>query len=165
MGILMLLLILYYRKGYVPIIIFIPSIFGGLFALMCMYLLRDTISAISISIGAVLLGITIDYALHILTYYRNNPGVNQLFKGVVKPLIMSSTTTSVAFLCLLFVNSKALQDLRIFASITVVMSPVFIIIFIPHFYRPKTAEGMTRKSILDKLAAYSFEKKIGRAHV
>src|SRR5690554_2448245 len=73
MGILMLLLILYYRKVYAPIIIFIPSIFGGLFALMCMYFLRDKISAISISIGAVLLGITIDYALHILTYYRNNP--------------------------------------------------------------------------------------------
>ena len=158
MGILMLLLILYYRKFYVPIIIFIPSIFGGLFALMCMYFLRDTISAISISIGAVLLGITIDYALHILTYYRNNPSVNQLFKGVVKPLIMSSTTTSVAFLCLLFVNSEALQDLGIFASITVVMSAVFTIIFIPHLYKPKTSEGMTRKSILDKLAGYSFEK-------
>src|SRR5690554_1180127 len=158
MGILMLLLILYYRKVYVPVIIFIPSIFGGLFALMCMYFLRDKISAISISIGAVLLGITIDYALHILTYYRNNPSVNQLFKGVVKPLIMSSTTTSVAFLCLLFVNSEALQDLGIFASITVVMSAVFTIIFIPHLYRPKTAEGMTRRSILDKLAGYSFEK-------
>ena len=158
MGVLMLLLILYYRKVYVPIIIFIPSVFGGLFALMCMYFLKDSISAISISIGAVLLGITIDYALHILTYYRNNSGVDQLFKGIVKPLIMSSTTTAVAFLCLLFVNSEALQDLGLFASITVVMSAVFSIVIIPHLYRPKNVDGITRKSILDKLATYSFEK-------
>src|SRR5690554_6379539 len=155
MGILMLLLILYYRKVYVPVIIFIPSIFGGLFALMCMYFLRDKISAISISIGAVVLGITIDYALHILTDYRNNPSVNQLFKGVVKLLIMSSTTTSVAFLCLLFVNSEALQDLGISTSIPVVMSAVFTSIVIPHLFRPETAEMMTRKSILDKMAGYS----------
>lgn len=158
MGILMLLLMLYYRKIYVPLIIFIPSVFGGLFALMCMYFLRDSISAISISIGAVLLGITIDYSLHILTHYRNNSSVELLFKDIVKPLIMSSTTTAVAFLCLLFVKSEALQDLGIFASIAVVMSAVFSIIIIPHLYRPKSVEGITRKSILDRLASYSFEK-------
>lgn len=158
MGVLMLLLIMYYQKIYVPVIIFIPSVFGGFFALMCMYFLRDSISAISISIGAVLLGITIDYSLHILTHYRNNSSVELLFKDIVKPLIMSSTTTAVAFLCLLFVKSEALQDLGIFASIAVVMSAVFSIIIIPHLYRPKSVEGITRKSILDRLASYSFEK-------
>lgn len=158
MGILMLLLMLYYKKIYVPIIIFIPSVFGGLFALMCMYFLRDSISAISLSIGAVLIGITIDYALHILTHYKNNSNVELLFKDIVKPLVMSSTTTAVAFLCLLFVNSEALQDLGIFASIAVVMSAIFSIIIIPHLYRPKSVEGINRKSILDRLASYSFEK-------
>ncbi|HLV46606.1 MAG TPA: MMPL family transporter, partial [Flavobacterium sp.] len=158
MGVLMILLIIYYRKIYVPIIIFIPSVFGGLFALMCMYFLRDSISAISISIGAVLIGITIDYSLHILTHYKNNSSIELLFKDIVKPLIMSSTTNAVAFLCLLFVKSEALQDLGIFASIAIVMSAVFSIIIIPHLYVPKEVENMTRKSVLDRLASYSFEK-------
>ncbi|MDA3615214.1 1-acyl-sn-glycerol-3-phosphate acyltransferase [Polluticaenibacter yanchengensis] len=158
MGVLMLLLVLYFRKIYVPVIIFIPSVFGGLFALMCMYFLRDSISAISLSIGAVLLGVTIDYALHILTHYKNGESIEQLFKDIVKPLIMSSSTTAVAFLCLLFVNSGALQDLGIFASISVIMSAVFSIIIIPHLYEPEQSTVVKRKTILDKMAAYPFEK-------
>lgn len=158
MTILMLLLMLYYRKIYVPVIIFIPSVFGGLFALMCMYFLKDSISAISLSIGAVLLGVTIDYSLHILTHYKNNSSIELLYKDIVRPLVMSSTTTAVAFLCLLFVNSEALQDLGIFASVSVVMSAVFSIIILPHLYRPESVEGIRRKSILDKLAVYDFEK-------
>lgn len=158
LSILMLLLMLYYKKIYVPLIIFIPSLFGGLCALMCMYFLKDSISAISLSIGAVLLGVTIDYSLHILTHYKNISSIELLYKDIVKPLIMSSTTTAVAFLCLLFVHSEALQDLGIFASISVVMSAIFSIVIIPHLYRPKSIEGMRRKSILDRLAVYEFEK-------
>lgn len=158
MGVLMILLIVYYRKIYVPIIIFIPSVFGGLFALMCMYFLRDSISAISISIGAVLIGITIDYSLHILTHYKNNSSIELLFKDIVKPLIMSSTTNAVAFLCLLFVKSEALQDLGIFASIAIVMSAVFSIIIIPHLFVPKDIENNSRNTLLDRLASYAFEK-------
>ena len=158
MGILMLLLVLYFRKIYVPLIIFIPSVFGGLFALMCIYFLRDSISAISLSIGAVLLGVTIDYALHILTHYKKGESIEQLFKDIVRPLIMSSTTTAVAFLCLLFVNSGALQDLGIFASVSVIMSAIFSILIIPHLYKPKQTKTIKRRSILDRLAAYPFEK-------
>lgn len=55
---LMIILIVFYRKIYIPIIIFIPSVFGFFFALALLYFIQGTISAISLSIGAVLLGIT-----------------------------------------------------------------------------------------------------------
>ncbi|MBB4117994.1 hypothetical protein GGR32_000266 [Mesonia hippocampi] len=157
-SVLILLLMLYYRKVYVPVIIFIPSVFGGLFALMCLYFFKDSISAISISIGAVLLGITVDYSLHILTHYKNNADISLLYKDITRPLIMSSITTAVAFLCLFFVKSEALQDLGLFASIAVVMSALFSIVIIPHLYKVSNTTGQPRKTMLDKIASFSFEK-------
>ncbi|WP_432670207.1 MMPL family transporter [Flavobacterium sp. SM2513] len=156
LGLLMLILILFYRKIFVPIIIFIPTIFGVAVAIACLYFIKTTISAISLSVGAVLLGVTIDYSLHILTHYKNSNDLNSLYKDITKPLIMSSSTTALAFLCLLFVNSEALKDLGIFAAITVVVSALFSLLIIPHLYSPKVDDE--RKTILDKIAGFSFER-------
>lgn len=152
---LMLLLIFYYRHWLVPVIVMIPSVFGGLFGLMCLYFLRTEISAISLSIAAILIGITVDYALHFLTHSKNNESISELFKDVTKPLLMSSSTTAVAFLCLLFVHSDALIDLGIFASISVVATSVFTLILLPHIYKGKTLE---HNHLIDKVAKYPFEK-------
>ncbi|MGH2664202.1 1-acyl-sn-glycerol-3-phosphate acyltransferase [Flavobacterium sp.] len=157
LGTLMLILILFYKKILIPVIIFIPTIFGVLFAIACLYFIKTTISAISLSVGAVLLGVTIDYSLHILTHYKNNSDLKTLYKDITMPLIMSSTTTALAFLCLLFVNSEALQDLGIFAAISVVVSALFSLLIIPHLYKPKEGQ-QEHKTILDKAAGFSFEK-------
>lgn len=156
---LMVILMLYYRKFFIPLIILIPTIFGVLFAVALLYFLRGTISAISLSIGSILLGVTIDYALHILTHYKHNSDVKVLYRDITKPLIMSSTTTAVAFLCLLFVNSGALQDLGIFAAVSVMISALFSLLIIPHLYKPKEGEGIEEvhhNTVLDKLAGFSF---------
>lgn len=154
---LMLILILFYKKVYIPIIIFIPSLFSGLFALMILYFLKDSISAISLSIGAVLLGITIDYALHIMTHYKHCSDTKSLYKEITKPILMSSGTTAIAFLCLLFVNSESLKDLGIFASITVMASGIISLLMIPHLYHPK--RGLEEnQTIVDKVAYFKFDR-------
>lgn len=153
---LMLILMVYYRKFLIPLIILIPTIFGVLFAVALLYFLRGTISAISLSIGSILLGVTIDYALHILTHYKHNSDIKVLYRDITKPLIMSSTTTALAFLCLLFVNSGALQDLGIFAAVSVVVTALFSLLIIPHLYKPKGGDAMEHITVLDKLAGFSF---------
>jgi len=153
---LMIILIVFYRKIYIPIIIFIPSVFGFFFALALLYFIQGTISAISLSIGAVLLGITIDYSLHIMTHYKHNSDSKTLFKEITKPLIMSCTTTAIAFLCLLFVKSDVLKDLGIFAGITVIVSGIFSLLIIPHLYHPKQDAIENNSSIIEKLAFFSF---------
>ena len=156
-SLLMLLLMVYYRRFLIPLIILIPTIFGVLLAIALLYFLRGTISAISLSIGAILLGVTIDYALHILTHHKHNSDINVLYRDITKPLIMSSTTTAVAFLCLLFVNSGALQDLGIFAAVSVVVSSLFSLLIIPHLYKPKQGDNIEHNTALDKLAGFSFD--------
>ncbi|MCR5861385.1 1-acyl-sn-glycerol-3-phosphate acyltransferase [Flavobacterium sp. J372] len=159
LGLLMLIFIIYYRRLYIPLIILIPTIFGALFAVALLYFLRGTISAISLSIGSILLGVTIDYALHILTHYKHNSDIRVLYKDITMPLIMSSSTTAVAFLCLLFVNSDALKDLGIFAAVSVMVTSVFSLLIIPHLYKPSaSAAEADHNTALDKLAGFSFHK-------
>nr|WP_315223884.1 1-acyl-sn-glycerol-3-phosphate acyltransferase [uncultured Flavobacterium sp.] len=153
---LMLILIFFYRKIYIPLIIFLPTVFGALFAIAFLYFVKEKISAISLGIGSILLGITIDYSIHILTHYKHNSDVKTLYKDITMPLIMSSSTTAVAFLCLLFVKSEALNDLGIFAAVIVMASAFFSLLIVPHLYHPKDNTAEHKKNIIDKLAHFSF---------
>lgn len=158
LSVLIFILIFFYRKVFIPILLFIPTIFGALTAMVSLSIIRDEISAISLGIGSVLLGITLDYSLHILTHFRNNNNVKQLYQDVTKPILMSSITTAVAFLCLLLLKSQALQDLGIFAAISVVSTSVFALLIIPLFYKPKIHKNKTSKNLIEVIANYSFDK-------
>ena len=157
MSLLILVFIFFYRKIYVPIILFVPTIFGGLLAVALLYLIREEISAISLGIGSVLLGVTLDYSLHILTHIRNNETLESLYKDVTEPILMSSLTTALAFLCLLFLDSQALQDLGIFAAVSVLGASVFALFFIPLVYKNPLSQKQ-QVNILDKVADYPFHK-------
>lgn len=153
---LMLILILFYRKIFIPLIIFLPTVFGALFAVAFLYFVKEQISAISLGIGSILLGITIDYSLHILTHYKHNSDIKTLYKDITMPVIMSSSTTAVAFLCLLFVKSDALNDLGIFAAVIVMATGIFSLLIVPHLYKPKENNFEHKKNAIDKLAHFSF---------
>ncbi|WP_417887469.1 MMPL family transporter [Zunongwangia sp.] len=154
-SILLILLIFFYRKIYVPLILFIPGVLAAFTSVAILYFIKGSISAISIGIGSILLGITLDYGLHILTHYRNNRDIKQLYKEVATPVLMSSFTTSIAFLCLLFVQSDALNDLGLFAAISVVVAALLALLIIPLLYN-NTDEGDSNSTFLDTVAAVNF---------
>ncbi|OEK09635.1 glycerol acyltransferase [Flavivirga aquatica] len=158
MSILLIILIVFYKKLSIPIVLFVPTLFGGLLAVALLYLIRVKISAISLGIGSVLLGVTLDYSLHILTHIRSNNNVKALYKEVTKPLLMSSITTALAFLCLLFLNSQALQDLGVFASISVLGASIFALFFIPLVYKD-SAKKTNKHTLIDNFAGFQFHKK------
>ena len=152
---LYLLLVFFYRSVYIPFIAFIPSAFGVLSALATLYVLKGSISAISISLGAVLLGVTIDYSLHILTHYKVAKNTAELYRAVTVPILLSSITTAISFLCLLFVHSEVMQDLGVFAFVGIMVSAILSLVLVPHFYRGnRTIE--VRKTFLDRIGAYPF---------
>lgn len=155
--ILLIILILFYKKITIPIILFTPTLFGGLLAIAFLFLFRGKISAISLGIGSVLLGVTLDYSLHILTHIRSNHTIKSLYEDVSKPILMSSLTTACAFLCLLFLSSQALQDLGIFAAISVLGASFFALIFIPQVYKD-SGNKKEKKTIIDTIANYKIHQ-------
>jgi uncharacterized protein len=158
---LIFILAFFYRNIITPIIIFIPSLFGALFALTILYFTKGSISAISLGISSILLGETTDYSIYVLTHLRNNKNVKLLYKDISKPLLLCGVTTAISFLCLFFVKSEALKDLGIFAALSVVTTSVFSLLLIPLLYRFKNNNRnllLKNNNILDKLAAYSYHK-------
>ncbi|HIB38355.1 MMPL family transporter [Mesonia sp.] len=155
--ILLGILIFFYRKIYIPLVLFLPTLIGGIFALAFIYLLNGEVSLISLGIGAILLGISLDYSLHILTHYRNQPDVKSLYKTITKPVLISCFTTAIAFFCLLFLNTEALADLGLFAGLSVIGSAMVALLIIPHLYRKKDTI-LPQQTFLDRLGAYEFSK-------
>ncbi|REC48335.1 MMPL family transporter [Chryseobacterium pennipullorum] len=158
MTVLLILLIYYFRNFFTPIIVFLPTVFSVLLALLILYCIKDKISAISLSVGAILIGITIDYALHILTHYKHNNNIEELYKEITQPIILSSATTAVSFLCLVFVRSEALKDLGLFAAITVILSSVSALIIVPQLYKPQTKKEKHHTNFIDRIGSYPYEK-------
>ena len=157
MTLLLVILIVFYRKLTTPLILFAPTVFGGLLAIAFLYIFRTKISAISLGIGSVLLGITLDYSLHILTHIRNGNTLKSLYKDISPSILMSSLTTASAFLCLLFLESQALQDLGIFAAISVLGASAFALVFIPQVYKT-TIESDAKISVLDRIGSFDLHK-------
>lgn len=155
--VLMGILILFYKRVTLPLILFTPTLFGGLLSIAVLYWTRGKISGISLGIGSVLIGVTLDYSLHMLTQIRSNPSIKTLFADITKPLLMSSATTALAFMCLLFLDSQALQDLGLFAAVSVMGSSLFALLLIPHLYR-NTGNANNKATFLDKMACYDFHK-------
>ncbi|MFC7357932.1 MMPL family transporter [Jejudonia soesokkakensis] len=153
--VLLVLFIGFYRNLLLPVILCVPTLFGALVAIAVLYVIRDDISAISLGIGSVLLGVTLDYSLHILTHIRNGESIESLFTAITKPILMSSLTTALAFLCLLFIDSQALQDLGVFAAVSVLSASCFALIFIPQLYKG-THVSTKKTTTLEKFSAYKF---------
>jgi 1-acyl-sn-glycerol-3-phosphate acyltransferase len=158
MAVLLILLMYYFRNFFTPIIVFLPTAFSVLLALLILYFIKDKISAISLSVGAILIGITIDYALHILTHYKHNNNIEELYKEITQPIVLSSATTAVSFLCLVFVRSEALKDLGLFAAITVILSSITALIIVPQLYHPKEKEDKHHANFIDRIGSYPYEK-------
>lgn len=163
--VLLFVLAFFYKNVSTPLLIFIPSILGALFALAVLYFVKGSISAISLGISSILLGETTDYSIYVLTHLRNNKNVKLLYQDISKPLILCGLTTSISFLCLFFVNSEALKDLGLFAALCVTATSVFSLVLIPFLYRFKKDSPLLAlpsinqsKNIFDFLGTYSYHK-------
>ena len=161
---LILILAFFYRSVLTPIIIFIPSLFGAVFALSILYFTKGTISAISLGISSILLGETTDYSIYVLTHLRNKKDIKLLYTDISKPLLLCGITTAITFLCLFFVKSEALKDLGIFAALSVIATSFFSLVLIPLLYKTtkikldSSAANPIQSNLIDKFGEYPYHK-------
>lgn len=114
--------------------------FGGVFGLSILSLFEDTISIIVIGIGAVLMGIAINYPLHILVHQRYTNSIRQTLQEVLKPLVIGNVSTIGAFLVLVPMQAPALRQLGIFASSMLLGTILFSICVLPHMMSNKRTQ-------------------------
>ena len=151
---------LYFRKKRAPFIILIPVIFGALFSLACIYFIKGKISVIALGTGSVVLGIAVNYSLHVFNHYRHTRNIREVIKDLALPMTVGSFTTIGGFFCLQFVESEMLKDLGLFAAFSLIGASLCSLIFLPHFIAGKKEEETHvahQFSWIDKIASLKPE--------
>jgi uncharacterized protein len=139
------ILVGYFRKKRAPFLILIPVVFGALFALAFTYVIQGSISIIAIAAGSIILGIAVNYSLHFLVHAEHTRSARDTIKDLVHPMTVGSATTVLAFLSLQFVNASVLQDLGLFAALSLVGAALCTLIFLPQVVSSFTTLKQTEK--------------------
>ena len=147
---------LYFKRVTAPLLIMIPVVFGALFALMSVYFIRGSISVIAIGTGSVILGIAVNYSLHVFNHYRHTGNIRKVISDLAFPLTLGGITTIGGFFCLSFAASDMLKDLGLFAGFSLIGASLCSLVFLPHFL-PSQAKyqisATAKYSWIDKIAS------------
>ncbi len=146
------------HKRSIPLTI-TPVLFGGLFALCLIYFIKGSISAIAVGAGSAVMGIALSYSIHVLAHQNHVSSIQQLIKELTYPLTVGSFTTIGAFMGLIFTSSNLLRDFGLFASLSLIGTTLFCLVYLPHFLK---AQGDVKQGavlrFIEKINAYSYEK-------
>ena len=160
LSVVLILILLAYSFNSIKniLLIFLTVGWGFLFALGGMSLFRDNVSIIVIGIASVILGIAINYPLHLISHTAHQPDRRMALKEIISPLVVGNITTVGAFLALVPLKSTALRDLGLFASLLLVGTILFVLVYLPH-YISVHKERKRDSALLDRLSAFSPENK------
>ncbi|MBK7344570.1 MAG: MMPL family transporter [Saprospiraceae bacterium] len=154
--ILLLIIFLWYFKHWsAPLLIFVPTLFGLVFALAGMAWIKGSISVIALGSGSLILGIAVNYSLHFLTHRKHHGDLRESIKELAFPMIAGGLTTIAGFLCLLFVNAPVLQDLGLFAALSLTGASMATLIFLPHLVSQKNQFGSATHFMFKRVDLFS----------
>ena len=159
-GFLILVLLIYVFRNLRNILLIVLSVgWGWLFAMGAIALYYDSVSIIVIGIASVILGIAVNYPLHLIDHLKESDNPRAALKEIISPLVVGNVTTVGAFLCLVPLNSPALHDLGLFSSLLLIGTIFFVLIFLPHAVKTRKPGTKIEKEplLITKLAGVSIE--------
>lgn len=147
--------LLVYRRPLWVGLTFLPTFFGGAFALGMLRWLVPDISAIAIGCGSMLLGVAVDLGIHILYHIDQiddaRPRRDQIVEILDRlfwPLMLCSSTTIVAFLALEWSVLPGYQSLGHFAVFGFTGATIFAVCVLPLLV-PLKRRGGSRPPLID----------------
>ncbi|MCR5645830.1 MAG: MMPL family transporter [Bacteroidales bacterium] len=111
----------------------LPIVYGAAFSLACIYWIKGEMSLMALGLGAIVLGVAISYCLHLMVHHFFVGDPERLLSDEAKPVFLGCLTTVGAFTSLLFTESELLHDFGLFASLGLLGSTFFGLVFLPHF--------------------------------
>lgn len=160
MFIILTALLLCFKNKSTLAMLAVPVLYGILFAMTCIFLMKGKMSLMALGLGAIVLGIAISYTLHVLTHYKYVSDPEKVIREQATPVCLGCLTTIGAFAGLLFTQSELLRDFGTFASIALIGSTFFSLAFLPQFFNPeKNRKNEKAFAFLDKVNSYPVDKK------
>ena len=131
---------------------------GWLFAMGCLTLVHNDVSIIIIGISSVILGIAVNYPLHLIAHLSHTADIRSALKEIVMPLVIGNITTVGAFLALVPLESVALRDLGLFSAFLLMGTILFVLLWLPHMVHHR-APQTTARNIFSRIGEVKLENK------
>lgn len=162
-ALIFLILILHYRRFSDILWVVISLLFGALFALAGISLIKESVSIIVIGVGSVIIGIAANYPLHFLDDYKELGDKRNALSEMIVPLLIGNLTTVAAFFCLIWLKAQAMRDLGLFGSLMLIGTIIFVLVFLPQFItkRPHPSEY----KILGKISDLHISRSKSRYYI
>lgn len=158
---LIVLIAVFFRRKRAPLLVMMPVVFGALFSLAMVWWIQGGISVIALGAGCVVLGVAVNYSLHVFNHYRHLPDIRLVLKDLAMPMTVGSFTTVGGFFCLQFVKSPMLQDVGLFAAFSLIGASLFSLIILPHFIvmgKAPAKDVPVKHNIIDRLSGWRPER-------
>ena len=152
--VLVFLLLCFRRWDTIPLLL-LPVAFGTLFGLTLMYWLKGEFSLLALGIGGVVLGVAMSYVLHVLTHHVYVDDAEQLLRDQVKPVWLGCLTTIGSFAGLLFIQTDLLRDFGLFAAFAILGTTLFSLTYLPQLLTKR--EGRF-PAFIDRINACSLDR-------
>ncbi len=135
-AVLILLLLWFFLRSLRHILLIALTIgWGWVFAIACLSWVHQEVSVIVIGISSIIVGIAVNYPLHLIAHLSHTSDVRQALQEIVKPLVVGNITTVGAFLALVPLRAAALRDLGLFSSFLLIGTILFTLIWLPQLLR------------------------------
>lgn len=152
-------LLVYYYRNFKSILLIICTLsFGALFAMGIIVLFKNPVSLIAIGVASIIIGIAVNYPIHLISHFKRTNDKRLIIKEIVNPLLIGNITTVGAFLSLLFISSDAMSDLGLFAALLLAGTICFVLVFLPHFLGKQPENWKTGQLSFRKAAEFHPEK-------
>ena len=123
----------------------LPIGYGMVFALACIWWIQGSMSLMALGISAIVLGVALSYCLHVTIHHFSTGDPEKMLLDEATPVTLGCITTVGAFCSLLFTDSSLLRDFGLFASLALVGTTFFALVFLPHFMPKRRVETDSRQ--------------------
>lgn len=162
-AVLIVALLLYvFRSVWNLMLIVVTVGWGWLFAMGVLAVIHDSVSLIVVGISSVIIGIAVNYPLHLIAHMRHTTSVKAALREIVMPLVVGNITTVGAFMALVPLRSTALRDLGLFSALLLVGTILFVLLYLPHliFGGRRMADGVKgERPLLARLSNLQIERR------
>lgn len=161
LAVTLILALLYYAfRSMRNILLILLSIsWGWLFALGLLSIFHQNISLIVVGISSIIVGIAVNYPLHLIAHVSHTHNMRQALSEIISPLIIGNITTVGAFCALIPLQATALRDLGIFSALLLIGTILFVILWLPHIVQIKTSQQSPHTPLLDWIGNIRLEEK------
>jgi predicted exporter len=150
---LILVLLIIYKSSRLLVIAALPIGMGGLVGLAIVSLLFQQVHGITLAFGFTLLGIAVDYPLHLFSHAKS--AGRGVIHRIWPTMLLSVTSTAIAYLALLFSGSEGLARIGVFTTIGLIVAALatrwWLPDLLPYFVQPPASTAL-----MDQLPRFRY---------